>query len=104
VDTSLDTAYLFNERIVLFHYTNVAGVAYVLRHQFESQPLSWLAAIPFVFALLTDIDNVVFASLNLTRVNYGAWVAFLVVACAALFATVCASVWFLSIKVSKRRV
>lgn len=97
-DGALDETYRINERNVLFHYATVAGVVYILRHHFEVQPLHWLAGIPFLFALLADVNNLIFACINLTHIHYGAWIAYMVLSCWAVASTTCAGVWFLYLK------
>jgi hypothetical protein len=98
-DASLDPEYRFNDRNILFHYASVGGVVNILRELPKS--LSWLCGVPFVFALLADTDNLIYCVVNLTRVNHEAWVAYVVLTTAALCATLCSSVWFLNIKLTK---
>jgi hypothetical protein len=99
-DTNLNPSYYNDIRDLLFHHINTAGVVYILTHKSES--LTWLACIPFLVVLLSDINNLVTTCVRLDRVQMDAWISFLILTIVALVASVCGLIFFLISKIHKR--
>jgi len=99
-DTNLNLTYSNDIRDLLFHNINTVGVIYIIRHKGEH--LTWLACIPFLFALLSDINNLVTTCVRLDRAQMEAWIAFLILTIVALAASVCGFIIFLISKTLKR--
>lgn len=78
-------------RNVIFHNVNTGGLLYVLRFG----PSKWGAAIPFLFALLADIEVGVALSVTLPSTHHAARVVAMVWAWVAVAFTVCSVVWFI---------
>jgi len=102
-DASLDNGYRNTVRDFLFHYASTVGVGYLLRFCPQNgQPVPWGASIAFVFAILSDIQNLTAVILNLTRVDLHAWIATIVIVCVAFFSSLLGLGWFLWLKTRRR--
>lgn len=100
-DASLPFIYRENIRDLLFHYANVGGILYIIRHSTQKY-LNWFLIIPFIFALLGDIQHLVSVIINLPQTHQTAWDAFLVLSIWGLSTTVLGLFYFLSIKNIKK--
>lgn len=103
VDTLLNNGYRNTVRDFLFHYASTVGIGYLLRFCPQNgEAVPWGASIAFLFAILSDIQNLVGVIVNLTRVDLHAWSATVVLACVALFSSLLGLGWFFYLKTIKR--
>lgn len=100
-DGSLPFSYRENIRDLLFHYANVGGMIYIIRHSTQKD-LNWVLIIPFIFALLGDVQHLVSVIINLPQTHQSAWSAFLALSIWALSTTILGLFYFLSIKNIKK--
>ena len=97
IDASIPFDYRDNIRNFLFHYANVGGTVYILKHR-NTKELSWFALIPFLFAFCADTQHLVSVVVNLPQLHGAAWGVFLTLSIWALTTTCFGLFNFLRIK------
>jgi hypothetical protein len=104
IDQKLPFPYRENIRDMLFHYSNVGGVIYVINRIMSSKRsrvlyLSWFGFIPFAFAFFGDVQHLVSVTVNLPQNHAPAWGSFLALSIWALINTICGICYYLKIKI-----
>jgi hypothetical protein len=104
IDQTLPLPYRENIRDMLFHYSNVGGVIYVISRNMSSKRsrvlyLSWFGFIPFAFAFLGDVQHLVSVTVNLSQNHAPVWGTFLALSIWALINTICGICYYLKIKI-----
>lgn len=92
VDTGVTDAFREGFRNVIFHNVNTGGLLYVLRFG----PSKWGAIVPFVFALLADIEVGLALTITLPTTHAAARALAIAWAWMAVGLSVSSALWFMT--------
>lgn len=90
-DSSVNNVFRDAARNLLFHYAHTGGLLYVLRFGTDR----WDSGIPFLFALLADVEAATTFTLNVPTTHMAARITALVWAWTAVALSTCGGLWFM---------